>query len=118
MSVPDAPPLTQEPTAPEAEGFTIGQAAAFAGVTIETVQRYHQDGLCDEPEPDSIGRRRYRPAETLQLVSVRALAGAGVPTPEIRPLLDYLDHVKQLLSAETGRKVRHAHATEHRHRFE
>lgn len=78
-------------------GLTIGRAAAFAGVTVATVRQYHQQGLVDEPEYDSSGRRRYRSAELLRLVQVRTLAGAGVPLAEIGDLLDYLSQVECLL---------------------
>jgi len=69
-------------------GVTIGQAAAFAGVTVKTVRHYHKLGLVEEPERDSSDYRRYGPAELLRLVQVRTLAGAGVPLAEIGPLLD------------------------------
>ncbi|WP_410638457.1 MerR family transcriptional regulator [Amycolatopsis sp. lyj-346] len=67
---------------------TIGQAAAFAGVTVKTVRHYHQHGLLDEPRRDSSGYRRYRSADLLRLVQVRTLAGAGVPLAEVGPLLN------------------------------
>jgi DNA-binding transcriptional MerR regulator len=67
---------------------TIGQAAAFAGVTVKTVRHYHKLGLVKEPERDSSGYRRYGSADLLRLVQVRTLAGAGVPLAEIGPLLD------------------------------
>ncbi|QIS21351.1 MerR family transcriptional regulator [Nocardia terpenica] len=79
--------------------FTIAQAAAFAGVTVTTVRQYHRHGLVDEPEYDSFGCRRYRAAELLRLVQVRALAGAGVPLAEIGDLLDYLSQVEHVLAA-------------------
>ncbi|WP_227979367.1 MerR family transcriptional regulator [Nocardia spumae] len=69
-------------------GVTIGQAAAFIGVTVKTVRHYHKLGLVAEPERDSSGYRRYGSAELLRLVQVRTLAGAGVPLAEIGPLLD------------------------------
>ncbi|MEV5648350.1 MerR family transcriptional regulator [Nocardia sp. NPDC052254] len=69
-------------------GVTIGQAAAFVGVTVKTVRHYHKLGLVAEPERDSSGYRRYGSAELLRLVQVRTLAGAGVPLAEIAPLLD------------------------------
>ncbi|OZM84119.1 MerR family transcriptional regulator [Pseudonocardia sp. MH-G8] len=69
-------------------GVTIGQAAAFVGVTIKTVRHYHKLGLVEEPERDRSGYRRYGSAELLRLVQVRTLAGAGVPLAEIGPLLD------------------------------
>ncbi|WP_280248466.1 MerR family transcriptional regulator [Nocardia abscessus] len=68
-------------------GVTIGQAAAFAGVTIKTVRHYHKHGLLDEPSRDSSGYRRYGSAELLRLVQVRALAAAGVPLADVGPLL-------------------------------
>lgn len=69
-------------------GLTIGQAAAFAGVTTKTVRHYHRLGLIDEPERDGSGYRRYRSTDLLRLVQVRTLAGAGVPLAEIGALLD------------------------------
>ncbi|MFG2888160.1 MerR family transcriptional regulator [Streptomyces sp. NPDC048248] len=69
-------------------GVTIGQAAAFVGVTVKTVRHYHKLGLVQEPQRDSSGYRRYGSADLLQLVQVRTLAAAGVPLAEIGPLLD------------------------------
>lgn len=69
-------------------GLTIGQAAAFAGVTVKTVRHYHRRGLLDEPRRDSSGYRRYGSDQLLRLVQVRTLASAGVPLAEIGPLLD------------------------------
>ncbi|MFJ2865648.1 MerR family transcriptional regulator [Kitasatospora sp. NPDC087314] len=71
-----------------ATGLTIGQAAAFAGVTIKTVRHYHRLGLVQEPERDGSGYRRYRSTDLLRLVQARTLAGAGVPLAEIGDLLD------------------------------
>ncbi|WP_067857312.1 MerR family transcriptional regulator [Nocardia shimofusensis] len=68
-------------------GVTIGQAAAFAGVTIKTVRHYHKLGLVEEPERDISGYRRYGSVELLRLVQVRTLAAAGVPLAEIGPIL-------------------------------
>src|SRR4051812_48281183 len=69
-------------------GVTIGQAAAFVGVTVKTVRHYHKLGLVKEPERDSSGYRRYGSAELLRLVQVRTLAAAGVPLAETDLLLD------------------------------
>jgi DNA-binding transcriptional MerR regulator len=71
-----------------ASGLTIGQAAAFAGVTIKAVRHYHRLGLLDEPRRDTSGYRRYTSTDLLRLVQVRTLAGAGVPLAEIGALLD------------------------------
>ncbi|MFC9560532.1 MerR family transcriptional regulator [Agromyces sp. NPDC056965] len=69
-------------------GITIGQAAAFVGITIKTVRHYHKLGLVPEPERDSSGYRRYGSDDLLRLVQVRTLAAAGVPLAEIGSLLD------------------------------
>ncbi|MGW4242139.1 MerR family transcriptional regulator [Nocardia sp. NPDC004722] len=69
-------------------GVTIGQAAAFVGVTVKTVRHYHKLGLVTEPDRDSSGYRRYGSDDLLRLVRVRALAAAGVPLADIGPLLD------------------------------
>jgi DNA-binding transcriptional MerR regulator len=69
------------------DGLTIGQAAAFADVTVKTIRHYHQHGLIDEPRRDSSGYRRYGSADLLRLVQVRTLAAAGVPLAEIGSLL-------------------------------
>jgi DNA-binding transcriptional MerR regulator len=68
--------------------LTIGQAAAFAGVTVKTVRHYHRLGLVEEPERDRSGYRRYGSTDLLRLVQVRTLAAAGVPLAEIGDLLD------------------------------
>ena len=70
------------------DGVTIGQAAAFAGVTVRAIRHYHQHGLLDEPRRDHSGYRRYTSADLLRLVQVRTLAAAGVPLAEIKSLLD------------------------------
>ncbi|MFF3002678.1 MerR family transcriptional regulator [Kitasatospora sp. NPDC057940] len=69
-------------------GVTIGQAAAFVGITVKTVRHYHKLGLAEEPERDSSGYRRYGSADLLRLVQIRTLAAAGVPLAETAPLLD------------------------------
>ncbi|MEV6423921.1 MerR family transcriptional regulator [Streptomyces sp. NPDC051662] len=71
-----------------ANGLTIGQAAAYVGVTIKTVRHYHRLGLVREPVRDGSGYRRYGSVDLLRLVQVRTLAGAGVPLAEIGDLLD------------------------------
>ena len=71
-----------------AGGVTIGQAAAFAGVTVKTVRHYHRLGLLPEPRRDSSGYRRYGSADLLRLVQVRTLATSGIPLAEITSLLD------------------------------
>jgi DNA-binding transcriptional MerR regulator len=67
--------------------ITIGQLAAYAGVTIKAIRHYHQRGLLDEPPRDSSGYRRYTAEHAIDLVKIRTLAEAGVPLARIKELL-------------------------------
>ncbi|MEU6074171.1 MerR family transcriptional regulator [Micromonospora sp. NPDC047074] len=86
-------------------GVTIGQAAAFVGVTVKTVRHYHKLGLIEEPERDSSGYRRYGSADLLRLVQTRTLAAAGVPLAEIGPLLDTDAERFAAALADVGRQL-------------
>lgn len=70
-----------------ADGITIGQAAAFVGVTVRTIRHYHQNGLVEEPDRDVSGYRRYESADLVRLIQIRTLADAGVPLSEIAAIL-------------------------------
>ncbi len=67
--------------------ITIGQLAAYAGVTIKAVRHYHQRGLLEEPPRDSSGYRRYSAQHAIDLVKIRTLAEAGVPLARVKELL-------------------------------
>jgi DNA-binding transcriptional MerR regulator len=67
--------------------ITIGQLAAYAGVTIRAIRHYHQRGLLDEPPRDNSGYRRYGAEHALRLVKIKTLADAGVPLARIKELL-------------------------------
>jgi DNA-binding transcriptional MerR regulator len=68
--------------------LTIGQLAAYAGVTVRAVRHYHQIGLLPEPERDDSGYRRYGARAVVSLIKIRTLANAGVPLSQIRRMLD------------------------------
>jgi len=67
--------------------ITIGQLAAYAGVTIKAIRHYHQRGLLAEPPRDSSGYRRYRAEDATDLVKIKTLAEAGVPLARVKELL-------------------------------
>jgi DNA-binding transcriptional MerR regulator len=68
--------------------LTIGQLAAYAGVTVRAVRHYHQIGLLPEPERDASGYRSYGAAAVVSLIKIRTLANAGVPLSRISELLE------------------------------
>jgi DNA-binding transcriptional MerR regulator len=67
--------------------LTIGQLAAYAGVTARAVRHYHQIGLLPEPERDASGYRRYGATAVVSLIKIRTLAHAGVPLSAIGQML-------------------------------
>ena len=67
--------------------ITIGQLAAYAGVTIKAVRHYHKRGLLAEPPRDSSGYRRYSAEHAIDLIKIKTLAEAGVPLARIKELL-------------------------------
>jgi DNA-binding transcriptional MerR regulator len=68
--------------------LTIGQVAAYAGVTVRAVRHYHQRGLLAEPARDSSGYRRYDADAVVDLIRIKTLTGAGVPLARIEELLN------------------------------
>jgi DNA-binding transcriptional MerR regulator len=68
--------------------LTIGQLAAYAGVTVRAVRHYHQVGLLPEPERDASGYRRYGATAVVSLIKIGTLANAGVPLSQIGQMLE------------------------------
>src|SRR5688572_5085050 len=68
--------------------LTIGQLAAYVGVTVRAVRHYHQVGLLPEPERDDSGYRSYGALAVVELTKIRTLADAGVPLSQVRELLE------------------------------
>ncbi|MFF0494135.1 MerR family transcriptional regulator [Nocardia sp. NPDC004068] len=68
--------------------LTIGQLAAYAGVTVRAVRHDHKIGLLPEPERDRSGYRVYDTAAIVRLIRIHTLADAGVPLARVQDLLD------------------------------
>ena len=67
--------------------LTIGQLAAYTGVTVRAIRHYHQRGLLAEPARDASGYRRYDGRAVVELIRIKTLAEAGVPLARIQELL-------------------------------
>jgi DNA-binding transcriptional MerR regulator len=96
--------------------LTIGQLAAYAGVTIRAVRHYHQIGLLPEPERDASGYRSYDAAAVVRLIRIRTLADAGVPLARVRELLDADPETFAAATAEIDRQLRAQIRALHEHR--
>lgn len=68
--------------------LTIGQLAAYAGVTVAAVRHYHKIGLLPEPGRDRSGYRSYDAEAVVRLIRIHVLASAGVPLAHVETLLD------------------------------
>lgn len=68
--------------------LTIGQLAAYVGVTVRAVRHYHQRGLLAEPERDASGYRRYDAQAVIDLIRIRTLSDSGVPLARVAELLE------------------------------
>ncbi len=95
--------------------LTIGQLAAYAGVTVRAVRHYHAKGLLAEPDRDPSGYRRYDAAAVVELVKIRTLAEAGVPLSRVQELLAAdaeefaaaVEEIDRRLRAEIRQRQRH-----------
>lgn len=86
--------------------LTIGQLAAYSGVTTRAVRHYHQIGLLPEPERDTSGYRTYTAPAVVRLIRIRTLAEAGVPLARVQELLDAGDEEFTTAVAEIDRRLR------------
>jgi DNA-binding transcriptional MerR regulator len=86
--------------------LTIGQLAAYAGVTVRAVRHYHAKGLLPEPERDYSGYRRYDAKAVVDLIKIRTLAEAGVPLARVQELLHADEQEFGVAVAEIDRRLR------------
>jgi DNA-binding transcriptional MerR regulator len=86
--------------------LTIGQLAAYAGVTVRAVRHYHAKGLLPEPERDHSGYRRYDAQAVVELIRIRTLADAGVPLARVKELLAAGDAEFATAVADIDRRLR------------
>lgn len=86
--------------------LSIGELAAYAGVSVRTVRHYEATGLLPEPARDHSGYRRYDATAVVELVRIRTLADAGVPLSRVRDLLDADDDAFAAAVAEVDRRLR------------
>jgi len=70
-----------------ADTFTIGQAAARAGISPDTIRYYERIGVLPNPPRSAAGYRRYSDAHVGRIVFVRNAARFGFPLKELAGFL-------------------------------
>jgi DNA-binding transcriptional MerR regulator len=98
--------------------LTIGQHAAYAGVTVRAVRHYHAKGLLPEPERDYSGYRRYDAKAVVDLIKIRTLAEAGVPLARVQELLHADDEEFAAAVADIDRRLRREIRERQEHRLQ
>src|SRR5271170_8016464 len=71
--------------------LTVGQLAARAGVTADTIRYYERAGLLPEPSRTDGDHRRYGAADLDRLLFIRGAQRLGLRLAEIRDLLAVRD---------------------------
>jgi DNA-binding transcriptional MerR regulator len=77
---------------------SIAQAAAYSGLSIDTLRYYERIGLVDPPARDSGGRRTYSDADLEWLVFLTKLRTTGMPIKMMREYA-HLQHVGNVTRA-------------------
>ncbi|GII51867.1 HTH-type transcriptional activator TipA [Planotetraspora thailandica] len=68
--------------------YSVGQVAAFAGVTVRTLHHYDEIGLLSPSERTSAGYRRYTEPDLDRLQRVLFYRELGFPLEEIAAIVD------------------------------
>ncbi|MFG2285123.1 MerR family transcriptional regulator [Streptomyces sp. NPDC048595] len=101
--------------------YSVGQVAAFAGVTVRTLHHYDEIGLLLPGERNHAGHRRYGDEDLDRLQQILFYRELGFPLEEVAALLDdpdtdpqeHLRRQHELLTARIGKLQEMAAAVEH-----
>ncbi|MFF1742722.1 MerR family transcriptional regulator [Streptomyces mirabilis] len=102
-------------------GYSVGQVAGFAGVTVRTLHHYDEIGLLVPSERNHAGHRRYSDADLDRLQQILFYRELGFPLDEVAALLDdpeadpraHLRRQYELLTARIEKLQKMAAAVEH-----
>ncbi|MET9803336.1 MerR family transcriptional regulator [Streptomyces sp. NPDC006368] len=102
-------------------GYSVGQVAGFAGVTVRTLHHYDEIGLLSPSGRSHAGHRRYDDADLDRLQQILFYRELGFPLEEVAALLDdpdadpreHLRRQHELLTARIADLERMAAAVEH-----
>ncbi|MEJ8643127.1 MerR family transcriptional regulator [Streptomyces sp. MS1.HAVA.3] len=102
-------------------GYSVGQVAGFAGVTVRTLHHYDEIGLLSPSGRSHAGHRRYDDADLDRLQRILFYRELGFPLDEVAVLLDdpesdpreHLRRQHALLTDRIDRLQQMAKAVEH-----
>ncbi|MEV6191251.1 MerR family transcriptional regulator [Streptomyces sp. NPDC051920] len=102
-------------------GYSVGQVAGFAGVTVRTLHHYDEIGLLAPGGRSHAGHRRYSDADLDRLQQILFYRELGFPLEEVAALLDdpeadpraHLRRQHDLLTARIEKLQKMAAAVEH-----
>ncbi|MFI8093074.1 MerR family transcriptional regulator [Streptomyces sp. NPDC086080] len=102
-------------------GYSVGQVAGFAGVTVRTLHHYDGIGLLAPSERSHAGHRRYSDADLDRLQQILFYRELGFPLDEVAVLLDdpdadpraHLRRQHEVLTARIEKLRKMAAAVEH-----
>ncbi|WP_030709462.1 MerR family transcriptional regulator [Streptomyces sp. NRRL F-2580] len=102
-------------------GYSVGQVAGFAGVTVRTLHHYDEIGLLSPSGRSHAGHRRYDDADLDRLQRILFYRELGFPLDEVAVLLDdpesdpreHLRRQYALLTDRIARLQQMAKAVEH-----
>ncbi|WRZ91502.1 MerR family transcriptional regulator [Streptomyces sp. NBC_01007] len=102
-------------------GYSVGQVAGFAGVTVRTLHHYDEIGLLAPGGRSQAGHRRYDDADLDRLQQILFYRELGFPLDEVAALLDdpeadpraHLRRQYDLLTARIEKLQKMAAAVEH-----
>lgn len=97
--------------------FTVGEAAAQSGFSVDTLRYYERLGLLTDVDRTAGGRRRYTTDDLGWLALVSCLRGTGMPVREMQEFAELVragDHNfaerRALLEAHRERVLAHIDA--------
>lgn len=101
--------------------YSVGQVAAFAGVTVRTLHHYDEIGLLLPGERNHAGHRRYGDDDLDRLQQILFYRELGFPLEDVAALLDdpradpqeHLRRQHDLLTERIGKLRKMAAAVEH-----
>ncbi|MFF8831705.1 MerR family transcriptional regulator [Streptomyces sp. NPDC015131] len=102
-------------------GWSVGQVAAFAHVTVRTLHHYDEIGLLSPSGRSHAGHRRYDDADLDRLQRILFYRELGFPLDQVAALVDdphadpqeHLRRQHELLSARIAELQKMAEAVEH-----